>query len=113
MVTRTSTDVDEIQGRVGEDDTLQDPASDISGGVTVAVGDVSSFSVFLETKGAINVTFEFSPDGGDTWYEPSAESPVKFSGAGRDIVHVEYNVTHVRLTGSDTTGVRAQLREVV
>lgn len=86
---------------------------DISGGVETDVSNVDAVTIYLDVAGAVNVTVEFSPDDGANWYEPAAESPVEFSSAGTDLVHVEYNVDRLRLTGSDSTGVKAQIREVV
>lgn len=103
----------EFTDRVGGTAGLTTGQQDISGGVGAKVGNVDSVTIFLDTAGAVDVTVEFSPDGGTNWYEPAGESPVQFSSAGTDLVHVEYNVDRVRLTGSDTTGVKAQLREVV
>jgi len=103
----------EFTGRTAGTAGLTSGQEDISGGVEAKVGNVDSVTIFLETAGAVNVTVEFSPDGGSNWYEPADESPVEFSGDSTDIVHVDYNVDRVRLTGSDATGVKAQIREVV
>lgn len=108
--------IETIQGRSGEDNALTDGFDDISGGVSKSMGtqqgDGTSTTVYLETAGAVDVTVEFSPDGGDNWYEPQGESPVSFGGANQEIVHVNYNATDIRLTGSNTTGVKAQERVV-
>lgn len=105
--------IETIQGRNGEEKELTDGSQDISSGVEREVADVTAFTIFIQAAGAVDVTVEFSPDGGTTWYEPKKESPVSFSGANTDLVHVDYNATNVRLTGSDATGVNAQIREVV
>lgn len=108
--------VESIRGRQGERSSLTDGAEDISGGVTAAMGtgsgDSESATLYLAADGAVEVTVEFSPDGGSTWREPAAESPVVFDAAGGDLVHIEYNATDIRITGSNGTGVDADLRVV-
>jgi len=108
--------VESIRGRRGERTSLTDGAEDISSGVTQSMdtgsGDADSATLYLATQGTVDVTVEFSADGGETWREPAAESPVVFDAAGEDLVHIEYAATHVRLTSSNTTGVDADLRVV-
>lgn len=113
MALDTETEISDLKHRSADERALQDPAGDISGGVEAVVGNVTSFTLFLDAAGATDVTVEFSPDGGTSWYEPRDESPISFSGANTEVVHVDYVVDRVRLTGSDTTSVKAQLREVV
>lgn len=109
----TETEIRDIKGRSGNSSDVTNGQEDISVQKTSPVGNVSSFTVFLDAAGAVDVTIELSPDGGSTWYEPRKESPVSFSGANEEIVQVEYNATDIRVTGSDTTAVEVQIREVV
>jgi hypothetical protein len=108
--------IETIRGREASRYTLTDGPEDISGGVTEpmtgATGDGDSATLYLSTEGVVDVTVEFSPDGGSTWREPSAESPVQFDSAGEDLVHIDYNATDIRLTGSNGTAVDADLRVV-
>lgn len=108
--------VEKIQGRGASNNAITDGQEDISGGVTADIttdkGDAESVTLYLETGGAVDVTVEFSPDGENTWYEPQGESPISFGGANEEIVHINYNATHVKLTGSDATGVEAKHRVV-
>jgi hypothetical protein len=112
------TDV-QFTGRVAGESGLTTDADgspvqqDISGGVEQDVGNVDSATLFLDVAGAVDVNVEFSPDGGTNWYEPAAESPVEFSESDTDLVHISYNVDRIRVSGSNSTAVKAQLREVV
>lgn len=112
MVLETSGLIEELQSRWGGSSGLTDGAEDISSGVQAEVGNVPAFSLYLSVDGAVNVAVELSPDGGETWYTVP-ESPVEFGAEGDDIVHIRYNATNVRLTGSNATTVKAQIREVV
>lgn len=91
---------------------LTDGAEDISDGIEAAIGDVSAFTLFLGATGAVDVEVQLSPDGGTTWYV-TPESPVSFSEADADIVHIKYNANRIRLAGSNVTPVEVQVREVV
>lgn len=113
MPLNTDSTIEELQGRAATMRGLTDGAEDISGGVQAAVGDVQAVTLYLSTAGPVDVTVEFSPDGGDSWFEPVKESPVGFGEAGQDVVHITYNTDRIRLTGSNTSGVDARLREVV
>lgn len=112
MALNSDAQIKEIQGRKGYANDVTDGLEDTSGGVEHVVGNVPSFTVWLKTGGAVNVDIELSPDGGTTWYM-LPESPVKFSGADDNAVHISYNCNRIRLTGSDATGVQAQVREVL
>jgi len=83
---------------------------DISGGVIQALKNYNRWSLYLKVAGAIDITIEISPDG-STWYEP-AESPVSFAAAGDDVLEMGYDAAYVRLTGSNTQPVTAQIRGV-
>jgi len=112
MALETAAEIEELKGRAGAEKTLTDGAEDISGGKEINVGDVSSVTLYLDAAAAVDVTVEFSPDG-TNWYEPVVESPVSFTAAGTEIVHIDFNAAKLRVTGSNTTAVRAQTREVV
>jgi len=86
-------------------------AEDISGGVTAELSNYNRWTLFIHVAGAIDVTVELSPDGGDTWYE-SPESPLSYSGTGDDAVEFGYDATDIRLTGSNATNITAQIRGV-
>jgi len=101
-----------IRRRAAGESGLTDGAEDITGSVEAEVDDVSAFTLFLGAQGAVDVEVELSPDDGSTWYE-APESPVSFGEGGAEVVHIRYNVTNIRLTGSDATPVEAQVREVV
>jgi len=111
MPVQTSTEIETLNGRLGEDRQLAD-AEDISGGVETEISDVTTFTLFLDVNGAVDLTVELSPDG-DSWYEPRTESPVSFSGENTDIYLMRYDATAIRLTGNNGTAVTAQVREVV
>jgi len=111
MPVQTSTEIETLNGRLGEDRQLADE-EDISGGVETEISDVTTFTLYLDVAGAVDLTVELSPDGG-TWYEPRTESPVSFDGADTDIYLMRYDATAIRLTGSNGTDVTAQVREVV
>lgn len=108
----TNSRVSEIASRGSDQDSLQVPAGDISSGVAAEIGNVSAFTLFLKAEGATTVTVEFSPDHGENWYEAD-ESPVSFSEAGDSTDLIKYKMTHIRITASDSTPVKAQVREVV
>jgi len=84
---------------------------DISAGKTAALKNFKRWTLYLKTAGAIDITIELSPDGGTTWYK-APESPISFSAAGDDVVEMGYDCTHIKLTGSNTTDVTAQIRGV-
>lgn len=113
MTLETRGNVESIKARAGDDTGLTNGQEDISGGVETDISDVSGFTIYLNSAGAVDVTVEYSPDGGTNWYEPRDESPVSFSGANTEVIAVAYQASAVRLTGSNTTGVEAQVREVV
>lgn len=105
--------VEVVEGRGGDRASLTDGFEDISGGVTAYLGtekgSASSATLFIETKGAVELTTEFSPDG-DTWREPRNESPVAFDVANEDLVYMDYDAAYLRVTASNTTGVDLDLR---
>jgi len=101
-----------MRKRAAAQQGITNGAEDISGSVETEVGDVSSFTLYLGTEGAVDVEVALSPDGGKTWYV-TPESPVQFAEAGADIIHIEYNASNIRLTGSNGTAVEAQIREMV
>jgi hypothetical protein len=111
MPLESDSEVSSLEGRGNDSDGLQDPAGDISGGVEAAVGNVGSVTLYLSTAGAVDVKVEASPDG-DNWFT-LPESPVVFDAAGDTAILINYDVSNIRLTGSDTTDVQAILREVV
>jgi hypothetical protein len=111
MALETDTDIRSLKGREQTRRELAD-TEDISSGVEEPVGNVSAFTLFIEVAGSVNITVEFSPDGGETWYQPRNESPLKFSEANTDLVFVDYVADAVRLTASNSTNVTAELREV-
>jgi hypothetical protein len=112
MSLETTTEIEELKGRSATASKLAD-TEDVSAGVETTVGDVTSFTLFLDVGGAIDLTVELSPDGGATWYEPRDESPISFTEANTDLYRIVYDADRVRLTGSNGTAVTAQVREVV
>jgi len=86
-------------------------AEDISGGVTAPLANYNRWTLFIHVADAIDITVEISPDNGDTWYE-IPESPLSYSAATDDVLEVGYDGTDVRLTGSNTTDVTADIRGV-
>jgi len=111
MPTETSSTIEVINDLASDDRTVAD-GEDISNGVEDDIADVSSFTVYLSAGSAVDVTVELSPDGGTTWYEPE-ESPVSMDGSTDGVERISYDSNKLRLTGSDTTPVTAQIREVV
>lgn len=93
---------------------IQNPAADISGGVTF---DLSEFmdgydrlTLFLNAGAAVDVTVELSPDDGTDWFT-IPESPISIpTGGGDDITEITYDGARIRLTGSNTTPVLARYR---
>ena len=104
--------VEQIKSRATRDRQLAN-GEDISTGVTATIGNVSKFSLFIETAGAVNITIEFSPDGGSNWYTVQSDSPLEYGGAVTDSIEIGIAADKIRLTGSNTTNVTAQLYEVV
>jgi len=82
--------------------------ADISGGVTASLRNYDSWTLYTHVAGAIDITVELSPDNGDTWYE-IPESPLSYSEATDDVNVIDYNGTDIRLTGSNTTDVTADI----
>jgi hypothetical protein len=106
--------VEKIKAREGVSGSLTDGFEDISGGVTASMGttggDAQSATLYIATEGAVELTTEFSPDGGDTWREPADESPIVFDAAGEDVAYIDYSASMIRVTGSNTTGADLDLR---
>lgn len=106
-------DIEVVKARGSRSTTLTDGAEDISGGVTAPMstgkGAGSSATLFIKTQGAVELTIEFSPDGSE-WYEPAAESPIKFDKAGQDIAFIDYDAAAIRVTGSNSAVVNLDLR---
>lgn len=111
MALESDAEIKEIQGRSGYSNVVANN-EDISGGKEHTIGNVPSFSLWLSVGGAIDITVEGSPDGGQTWYT-LPESKIVFSGAGDDVKHISYHMDRIRLTGSNATAVTAQIREVM
>ncbi|AXG09479.1 hypothetical protein [Haloplanus rubicundus] len=112
MSLETLTKIEELKGRFASDSQLADN-EDTSGGVETSIGDVASYSLFLDVEGAIDLRVYLSPDGGETWYEPREESPISFGGSNTDVYWFEYDADRIRLVGTNDTPVTAQVREVV
>ncbi|MFB6087856.1 MAG: hypothetical protein ABEJ85_04985 [Haloarculaceae archaeon] len=104
-----------LRKRGGEESGLTNGEEDITDGIEVPVGDVSAFTLYLgvSTAAAVDVQVFLSPDGGANWYEPD-ESPVSIASDDDSAVeHIPYNANRIRLKATNTTPVKAQLREVV
>lgn len=103
-----------IQFRNVIEKDIQNPAADISGGVTF---DLSEFmngydklTLFLNAGAAVDVTVELSPVDGTDWFE-IPESPISIpTGGGDDVTEITYDGAQIRLTGSNTTAVQAIYR---
>ncbi|WP_280585382.1 hypothetical protein [Halorubrum sp. Boch-26] len=106
-------EVEKIKARGASGTSLTDGPEDISEGVeatlSTGTGAASSATLFIEVQGAIELTIEFSPDG-STWYEPAAESPIGFDTAGEDVAFIDYDASHLRVTGSNNAAVNLDLR---
>lgn len=111
MALDTTTEIDALNGRAASTSDGMNPAGDISGGVEIPIGNVSSFTLYLSAAGAVSITVEASPNGTDWFVLP--ESPVEFAEAGDDAIQINYDMTHIKLTGTSATDVQALLREVV
>ena len=113
----TDTVIDRIMARATARWSLTD-SGDASDGEVQEIGDVQSFTLFLKVEGATQVQIELSPDGTE-WFEPGkasntpAESPIKFEGAGTEIVQFAYDADAIRVTTSDGTPITAKVQEVV
>ena len=112
MALDSDAEIKEIQGRKGYTNALTNGQEDLSGGVEHVIGNVPAVTVYLSAAGSVSVKFEASPDGGTTWFT-LPESPVEFTGAGDDVIHIKYNLDRLRLTATNTTGVQAVVREVM
>jgi len=113
MPVDTNTEVNSIDGRGSADASLTDGFEDLSAGTTadLSTGDgaASTATLFIATEGAVDLTIEFSPDG-ETFREPTDESPIEFSGAAEDVALIDYDAAAVRVEASNTTGVDLDLR---
>jgi len=85
-------------------------SADISSGVEVEVGNYKRWTLYIHAEDAIDITIQLSPDG-SKWYEPD-ESPVSFDGEGDKVIEFGYDAYKIRLKGSNTTPVTAQVRGV-
>ena len=85
---------------------------DISKGVEKAIPSFTGWTLYLKTKGAIDIVIQLSPDNGKTWFE-IFESPVSFATAGDKVIKLNYDATHVKLIGSNTTQVTAIIRGLI
>lgn len=114
MGLETRSNVSELEARGGLDTELTDDAGqDISGGVSTDLIRSSDTTLYLQADGAVKVHVYFSPDSeGTMLFEPD-ESPIEFTEAGKEMVHIEYNASFIKLVGSNTTPVWARTEEVV
>lgn len=111
MTVNTRSETTNISDRSGGQAKLAD-AENISTGATAETANTASTTLYLHVEGAVDITVEASPDGGETWYV-LPESPVQFTAAGDNAVQFGYDFNRIRVTGSNSTAVTAQLREVV
>jgi len=106
--------VEKIDAREALGTSLTNGPTDISEGVESSLstgkGSPSSATLYIAAEGAMDVTIEFSPDGGSTWYEPADKSPIGFNSAGEDVAYIEYDASQIRVTGSNSTKVNLDLR---
>jgi hypothetical protein len=113
MPVDTNTEVNSIDGRGSADTPLTEGPEDISTGVTadLSTGDgaAATATLYIETEGATELTFEFSPDG-ETFREPLDESPVGYDGAAQDVALIDYDAAAVRVSASNSTKVNLDLR---
>jgi len=103
--------IEETIGSMGGETITICIAQDISTGVEAPLKNYERWTLYLKTQGAIVIDIYLSPDDGSTWYKPK-ESPVTFDGAGDDIIEFDYDATRIKLVGSNTTPVTAQVRGV-
>ena len=96
--------------RVGAETITICISADISGGVEAELGNYRRWTLYLHADGAIDVNIYLSPDGSN-WYQPD-ESPVSFEGAGDKVIEMGYDAYKIKLVGSNTTLVTAQVRGV-
>lgn len=112
MTVKTSSERTNLSDRAGGSAKLAD-AADLTNGVVAKSANVESTTLYLSVSGAVNVTVEVSPDGGETWYV-LPESPVSFDGENDTTIDIAYNHNRLRLTSTDgAVDVTAQVREVV
>jgi len=111
MVVHTSSEETNISDREGGHGLLAE-AENISTGAVAKTSNTASTTLYLYADGAVDVTVEATPDGGEHWYV-LPESPVSFDQAGDDAIRLAYDFNRLRLSASNGTAVTAQLREVV
>lgn len=113
MTVEVSSEETNISGREGGHGLLAD-AENISGsGVEAKTSNTESTTLYLSVDGAVNISVEVSPDGGEHWYV-LPESPVKFSGSEDNAIRFAYDFNRLRVSSDDAgVGVTAQIREVV
>jgi len=85
--------------------------ADISKGVSAPLKNYERWTLYLKTAGAITIYIYLSPDGGVNWYQPE-ESPVIFNAAGDKLIEFGYDATNIKLVGSNSNKVTAQVRGV-
>jgi len=85
-------------------------SADISAGVEAEIGNYKRWTLYIHADDAIDITIQLSPDGSN-WYEPD-ESPVSFDAAGDKVIEMGYDAYKIRLIGSNTAAVTAQVRGV-
>lgn len=85
---------------------------DISGGVTQALDNYSRWTVYASAAGAIDITFDLSPNNATTWFT-LPESPIVISSSSdKKAIEMGYDATDVRFTGSNITEVIIIIRGV-
>jgi len=101
-----------VTDRTARANTLQSPAGDLSAGVSAALNDNDSYTLFLSSDGGETVNVTLSPNGGtDAFTIP--ESPIEFLQAGDDVVKIDYDADQITLDADGTTPVQAIVREVI
>lgn len=86
---------------------------DFSDGITADPVEAPNTTIYLESKGAVDLEIELSPDGGNNWYELPNDSPVKFSTDEVVLLEFEYDFDKIRFTSDSETGIKNQIFQTV
>jgi hypothetical protein len=105
-------DSEKLSDRAANTVDLQNPAGDISTGRETLLANNDSYTLYLAADGDVDVSVELSPDSGTTTYA-IPESPIPLTADDDEVVRISYDSNWMRVTGSNNTPVKAQVREII
>lgn len=83
-------------------------SEDISSGVTASLKNYRSWTLFINSAGANDITVSLSPDDETSWFD--LYDTITFNSSGTITLEMPYEATDIKLTGSQSNNVTAKVR---